>query len=125
MPDDVAQVREARVAWLLQDNIRTELQARNAVDDLGLSPAAITDLADLIADGVLRAFAVDWSPDWVRPGEAHTWEAAGDFFARCQVCLQDSPPSKSREDAAAWAANHRAAHGRAQGQGSPEPGRQP
>jgi hypothetical protein len=124
MPADVAQDRQARVASLLEDNIRTELQARNAVDDLGLSQAAIVDLAHLIADGVLSAFAVDWSPRWVRPGEIHTWQASGDFFARCPVCLQDSPPGKTREEAAAWAADHQAAHGPARSQGSPEPRQQ-
>jgi hypothetical protein len=121
MPDNVAEDRAARVVMLLQDNIRTELQARNAVDDLGLSQEAIADLADLIADGVLAAFTVDWSPRWVRPGEIQTWQDSGDFFARCPACLQDSPPSKTVGQAAAWAVNHQAAHRPARSQGSPEP----
>jgi len=125
MPDDFAQDRQARVASLLEDIIRTELQARNAVDDLGLSQEAIADLASLIADGILDAFAVDWSPRWVRPGETHTWQDSGDFFARCPVCLQDSPPAKTAEKAAAWASDHQAAHRPARSQGSPEPGPQP
>ena len=122
MPDDAARDRAARVASLLQDNIRTELQAQNAGARLGLSQAAIARLANGIADGVLHAFAVDWSPNWVQPGEAHTWQASGDFFALCPVCLQDSPPAKSREDAAAWAASHQAAHDDTHSQGSPESG---
>jgi hypothetical protein len=125
MPDDVAQDRQARVARLLEDNIRTELQARNAIDDLGLSQAAIADLASLIVGGVLLAFAVDWSPRWLRPGEIHTWQDSGDFFALCPVCLQDSPPRKTAKEAAAWAVSHQAAHGPARSQGSHEPGPQP
>lgn len=109
MPDDVAR-RQDRVAALLEDNIRTELQAQNAMAGLGLPEAAITRLAHGIAAEVLYAFAIDWSPDWVGPGHAHTWQASGDFFARCPACLQDSPPSKSREDATAWAADHQAGH---------------
>ena len=123
--DNLAQARRARVASLLEDNIRTELQARNAIEDLGLSQAAIVDLAQLIADGVLSAFAVDWSPKWVRPGEIHTWQASGRFFSLCPACLQDSPPAQTREEAAAWAADHQAAHGPAHSEGSPEPGQQP
>ena len=122
MPEDVARVRAARVATLLEDNIRTELEVQNAMAHLGLSQAAITRLANGIADGVLYTFAVDWSPNWVQPGEAHTWQASGDFFALCPVCLQDSPPAKSREDAAAWAASHQAGHGATHSQGSPESG---
>jgi hypothetical protein len=123
MPDDVAQARQARVASLLEDNIRTELQAQNATAGLGLPQEAIARLARGIAAEVLYAFEVDWSPDWVGPGQAHTWQESGDFFARCPACLGDSPPAKSREDAAAWAASHQAAHGPAQSNGSPESGR--
>lgn len=125
MPDDADQARQARVAALLEDNIRAEVQAQNAMAGLGLPQAAIARLARGIAAEVLYAFAVDWSPDWIRSGETHTWEASGDFFALCPVCLQESLAKKSREDAAAWAAHHRAAHGSAPSHGSTEPGQQP
>lgn len=98
----------------MEANIRTELEAQNAMGDLGLSQAAIARIAHGVTAEVLYAFAVDWSPDWVRPGEAHTREASGEFFALCPVCLRDSPPKTSREDAVAWAANHQAGHKSAQ-----------
>jgi len=123
MPNDTARDRQARVDALLEDNIRTELQAQNALADLGLSQQAITRLARGIAAEVLYAFAVDWSPRWVGPGQVHTWEESGNFFARCPACLLDSPPTGNREAAAAWAATHRAAHRPAQAPGSTEPGK--
>ena len=43
MPED--DDRQARVALLLEDNIRTEIQAQDAGAHLGLSPEAITRLA--------------------------------------------------------------------------------
>lgn len=101
MPDDAARDRQARVDALLEDNIRTELQAQNAMADLGLSQEAIARLARGTAAEVLYAFAVDWSPNWVKPGQVHAWEESGDFFARCPTCLLDSPPTGNRETAAA------------------------
>jgi hypothetical protein len=123
MPDDAARDRQARVDALLEDNIRTELHAQNAVADLGLSQQAITRLARGIAAEVLYAFSVDWSPSWVKPGQVHTWEESGDFFGRCPVCLLDSPPTDNSEAAAAWTATHRAAHRPAQTPESTEPGK--
>ena len=101
MPDDAARDRQAPVDALLEDNIRTELQAQNAMADLGLSQEAIARLARGLAAEVLYAFAVDWSPNWVKPGQVHAWEESGDFFTRCPTCLLDSPPTGNRETAAA------------------------
>ena len=91
--------RDARVVSLRQDNVRTELSAQNAMNSLGLSGAAMDRIAQGITAEVLYAFAVDWSPDLVKPGGVHSWESDGAFFARCSVCLVDSPPSASREAA--------------------------
>lgn len=105
-----ADERQARVADLLEDNIRTELHAQNGMADLGLTEKDIERIAHGITAEVLYAFAVDWSPDWVKQGGTHAWQSSGAFFARCSTCLRDSPPSASCEDAVAWAASHEAAH---------------
>ncbi|MFZ1912655.1 MAG: hypothetical protein WAU30_09885 [Propionicimonas sp.] len=63
-----------------------------------------------VTSGLLYAFAVDWSPDWVGPGEVHHWEESGRFFARCGACLADSPASPDEQTAAAWARSHEDSH---------------
>jgi hypothetical protein len=68
-----------KLTELLQDNIRNELRAQNATGDLGLSDVQIGRLAWGIAAEVLYAFAVKWDPDWVDPGEPHTWTEGGKF----------------------------------------------
>ncbi len=124
MPEDDDRDRQARVALLLEDNIRTEIQAQNAGAHLDLSPEAITRLAWGIRAELLYAFAVDWSPRWVKPGQFHVWQESGDFLARCPACLQDSPPAKSLEEATAWASSHQSQHTPAHTPGSSEPGQQ-
>jgi hypothetical protein len=102
--------RAERVVALLEDNVRTELLVTNGALDLGLSDAAIESLMQGVTSGLLYAFAVDWSPDWVKQGQVHHWEEAGRFFARCGVCLMDSPPSPDERTAAAWAHSHETSH---------------
>ena len=63
-----------------------------------------------VTSGLLYAFEIDWSPDWVKPGDVHHWEESGRFFARCGVCLADSPPSPDKEAAVAWAHHHENSH---------------
>ena len=46
-----------------------DCSAQNAMADLGLSQEAIARLAPGIAAEVLYAFAVDWSPNWVKPAQ--------------------------------------------------------
>src|SRR3954453_18936065 len=82
--------RDQRLVALLEDNVRTELQVTNGVLDLGLSVDALESLMRGVTSGLLYAFAVDWSPDWVKPGQVHHWEESGRYFARCGVCLMDS-----------------------------------
>ncbi|MFJ5991006.1 hypothetical protein [Lentzea sp. NPDC092896] len=77
---------------------------------LGLADDAIERLMEGITSGVLYAFEVDWSPDWVKPGQVHAWEEDGVFFARCGECLLDSPPAEDRASAEAWAHEHGAQH---------------
>ena len=111
MTDDrLVNERAERVVALLESNVRTELQVTNGGFDFGLSDETIERLMQGVTSGVLYAFAVDWSPDWVKPGDVHHWEEAGRFFARCGVCLADSPPSPDLETAVAWAHSHEGSH---------------
>lgn len=98
------------MADLLVDNIRGELTAASALNDLSLDDVVIGRLANAVAANVLYAFSVDWSPDWIKPGEIHAWEEASEWFARCSTCLADSPPEPDRETAIRWAADHTARH---------------
>ena len=102
--------REQRVAALLEDRVREELRVTDSAYGLGLSDEAIERLTEGVAAGVLYAFSVDWSPNWVRKGDVHAWEDAGVWFARCGDCLLDSPGAKTRAEAAAWARAHEEAH---------------
>ncbi|WP_238005273.1 hypothetical protein KZZ52_17185 [Dactylosporangium sp. AC04546] len=110
MTNEADSAREARVVALLEHNIRTELLVMNAGYELGLGNAIVERLAEGITSGVLYAFAVDWSPDWVKPGQVHTWEEDGAFLARCSTCLLDSPPAHNRESAEAWVRQHETQH---------------
>jgi hypothetical protein len=102
--------RDARVVSLLQDDVRTQLQVGNGMLELGLSDAAIEGLTEGVTSGLLYAFAVNWSPDWVKPGQVHAWQEDGSFFARCSVCLLDSPPGDNQASAEVWARQHEASH---------------
>jgi hypothetical protein len=102
--------RETRVVALLEDSVRTEITVTNGMLDLGLSAAAIERLMEGVTSGVLSAFNVDWAPGWVKPGEVHTWQEAGEWFGRCSTCLLDSPPSRSEQAASEWAHHHEAGH---------------
>ncbi|MEU5669651.1 hypothetical protein ABZ749_04610 [Micromonospora sp. NPDC047753] len=110
MGKEADSAREARVVSLLEDNVRTELQVTNSMLELGLSDATIERLMEGVTSGLLYAFNVDWSPDWVKPGQVHAWEEGGAFFARCSGCLRDSPPADSRASAEDWARQHDTLH---------------
>lgn len=102
--------REQRVFALLEDNVRTELQIANGVLDLGLTEETIENVMGMITSSVLYAFDVDWAPDWVHQGEVHAWEDDGGWYARCSVCLEDSPRADGLPAAARWAMEHEASH---------------
>jgi len=102
--------REARLFALLEDNVRTELQIANGMLDLGLSGQNLDRIMEGVTSGILYAFDVEWSPDWVKDGDVHAWEEDGGWLARCSACLTDSPRSDSREDAASWARAHESSH---------------
>jgi hypothetical protein len=102
--------REQRVVALLEDRVREELRVTDAAYELGLSEETIERLMGGVTAGVLYAFSVDWNPDWVRQGDVHTWEKSGAWFARCGVCLLDSPEAETRDKAAAWARGHQKSH---------------
>lgn len=69
--------REPRVVALLEDNVRAELRVTNAMLELGLSDTPIEPLMEGVTAGVLYTFSVDWSPDWAKPGQVHSWEKDG------------------------------------------------
>jgi hypothetical protein len=48
----------------LVGNIREELQAQDALQDLGLAPEVLTQLAASVAANIDYAFDVRWSPRW-------------------------------------------------------------
>jgi hypothetical protein len=103
--------RQERVIALLEDCIRTELQVTDGMLGLNLGGEALEALVRAVASGVLHGFTVDWSPGWVKqPGQVHRWEESGEFFARCGVCLVDSPPSPDELAAVTWAQNHEESH---------------
>jgi hypothetical protein len=111
MTDDrLVDGRAQRVVALLESTVRTELQVTNGGFDLGLSDETIEQLMQGVTSGLLYAFAIDWSPDWVKAGDVHHWEEPGRFFARCGVCLADSAPSSDEKTAVAWAHNHEKSH---------------
>jgi hypothetical protein len=68
------------IVTLLEKNVRTELQVTNAALDLGLNDDAIDSLMRGVSSGLLYAFALDWSPDWVTPGQV---QAPGRSHYRC------------------------------------------
>jgi hypothetical protein len=102
--------RQARVVALLEDSVRTEITVTSGMLDLGLSPEAIERLMEGVTSGILYAFDVDWAPDWVKPGEVHTWKEAGEWLGRCSICLLDSPPAHSEPEASAWVRRHETGH---------------
>ena len=103
--------RDSRVVSLLEDCVRTELTNMNAFLELGLADKSIENLTQAVTSSVLYGFAVDWSPDWIKAGDVHSWQAkSGEWMARCATCLVDSPPSRERDEAVTWARQHEASH---------------
>jgi len=102
--------RAQRVVDLLEHNIRTEVAVANGMLDLGLTQDQVDGVAFSVVTSVLYAFDVDWAPDWVRAGDVHSWRDGGSWFARCSVCLEDSPAATTRVQAIGWAQAHEAGH---------------
>jgi hypothetical protein len=103
--------RGERVVALLEENVRNELVRQDIILGLGLSIIDIQALTKSVTAEVRYAFSVDWSPDWLVPGDVHTWEDySGAIFGRCSVCLQDSPAQTDRDRAAAWVRAHERSH---------------
>lgn len=98
---------ERRTFELLRDSVRAELAVQNGMGRLGLTDKVIDRLAEAVAVNVDYAFAVRWSPDWVKVGDLHRWSTDDGFFSRCPECLVDSPPSVSALSADVWIAAHR------------------
>ncbi|MEI2818891.1 MAG: hypothetical protein V9E81_01180 [Marmoricola sp.] len=108
--NQVAEQRVARVVELVEHCVKTELQVTAGIRGLDLDDATLEELAGGVTAGLLYAFEMDWSPDWVRPGEVHQWQENGMHTARCSVCLADSVPTNDRNAATTWAESHAASH---------------
>lgn len=102
--------RLGRAAELLRINILTEVRAINAALRLGLDEPATERMADAVAAEVLYSFDVDWAPDWLTPGSVHSWHEAGAHYARCGICLADSPATPTEAAAVKWARDHESSH---------------
>lgn len=102
--------RQMRVISLLEHNVLTEIEILDGMLDLGLSANSRDSLMRAITSGILYAFDLDWSPDWVKPGDVHTWEDDSAWLARCSICLSDSPKFGSKDSARRWALDHVASH---------------
>jgi len=89
--------RRERVIRLLEVNVQTELAIQCQAFGLGLSEEQIENLTAAVTSGLLYAFAIDWSPDWVKDDDVHSWQEAGSWYARCGICLVDSPGSDTKE----------------------------
>lgn len=71
-----------------------------------LPDQVVRNLAWAVAAEIRYAFAVDWDPEWVKPGGAHSWHEDAGWFARCGACLQDSPAFAGQGEAIEWALSH-------------------
>ncbi|HET7689769.1 MAG TPA: hypothetical protein VFK41_05305 [Nocardioidaceae bacterium] len=107
---ELSRERAERVVALLESNVLEELQIANLSYSLGLSEQSMENIMQMVTSSILYAFHVEWSPDWVKAGDVHSWEERAGIFARCSVCLQDSPASATREAAADWARRHEQSH---------------
>jgi hypothetical protein len=99
-----------RVVALLENCVREELRVTDGILGFGLDDEAVERLMEGVTAGVLYAFSVDWKPDWVREGDCHAWEESGSWFARCSICLLDSPGMTTRIESVEWARAHEASH---------------
>lgn len=95
---------------LLQSNILEQLDAENALRDLGLEAQAMESLAWALTANIQYAFDVRWSPKWVPKGSPHIWTQSGETFALCNECLAESRALSSAKQARSWFASHRTIH---------------
>ena len=91
---------------LLHHAVEDELSVYNTIGDFGITDEAIRTLAWAVTTRVEYAFRVTWSPNWVASGRPHVWTEAGEWHARCNDCLQESPSSASESDVNAWFDSH-------------------
>ena len=97
-----------RVRALLRDAIQDEIGVAAAMmNRVELGEQFIERLAWAVATRLDYAFQFRWNPDWLKPGDIHAWSEDAEWFARCGVCLADSPPSKSNAEAKQWVRGHR------------------
>lgn len=96
----------------LVENVRQELQAQNAIGELGLADDVLDQLASAIATNAVYAFEVKWAPKWLRRAEPHAWHDEEGAFAECVDCRlifgpEPDPEAARRAFDEHWSANHR------------------
>ncbi|MFC6706064.1 hypothetical protein [Flexivirga alba] len=108
--DPQESLRAQRVVELLEHNIRTEIDVQLGMAGRDLPDDLRMNLVQGISAEILYAFEVDWDPKWVKAGEIHAWQVDDSWYARCGVCLLDSPASPTRDQATRWATTHQLRH---------------
>lgn len=106
MPENFDGGWATRELELLYDNVLSELDNQNWGSNLGLTSAALEQLAWAVTASIDYAFDVRWSPDWVRPGAPHVWHDGDGWHARCNVCLAESPASTDEDAVRGWFTRH-------------------
>ncbi|RXZ50279.1 hypothetical protein ESP57_00120 [Agromyces fucosus] len=83
MPEDIHGGWATRELELLYDNVLSELDNQNWASNLGLTSAALEQLAWAVTASIDYAFDVRWCPDWVRPARltSGTMTTAGTLAA--------------------------------------------
>jgi hypothetical protein len=101
-----------------RENVLTELQAQNAMQDLNLPQNQLESLADAIAANADYAFEIKWSPRWVKGSEPHRWAEDDDaspsgkwFFSECLSCGRLTKSSSEQESLDDYAQHRATTHG--------------
>jgi hypothetical protein len=82
------------------------------MERVDLADETLDSLASAVLTRIDYGFRYRWDPEWVGPGEPHTWAEGEQTFDRCPVCLGISPASTSVEAAISWFTDHgRTRHG--------------
>lgn len=106
MHDNIDGGWATRELELLYDNVLSEMDNQNWSRNLGLTSAALEQLASAVTASIDYAFDVRWSPDWVKPGTPHVWRDGDGWHARCNACLAESPASTSEDAVQGWFTQH-------------------
>ncbi len=100
------------VRRLLAQTVREELAAAAGMDGVELSEERLGHFAWAVSTQLDYGFRYRWDPQWVSPGQPHSWAEGDQNYARCVACLAISPPAASADAATLWYRDHlRTDHG--------------